>query len=54
MSPNYIQKSIKLYYLCNKTVINPVSDVNLNKNFQGEKDSGLAIKNYRTVCRYIF
>ena len=23
MSPNYIQKSIKLYYLCNKTVINP-------------------------------
>ena len=29
MSPNYIQKSIKLYYLCNKTVIN----LQLNKMF---------------------
>ena len=54
MSPNYIQKSIKLYYLCNKTVINLRLNNNVNKNFQGEKDSGLAIKNYRKVCRQIF
>ena len=50
MSLKYIKKSIKLYYLCNKTVIN----LQLSKNyinFQGEKDSGLAIKNYRKVCR---
>ena len=47
MSPNYIQKSIKLYYLCNKSVIKKIVD----KNLQGEKDSGLAIKNYKKVCR---
>ena len=47
MSPNYNQKSFKLYYLCNKSVIKKI----FHKNFQGEKDSGLAIKNYRKVCR---
>ena len=51
MSPNYIQKFIKIYYLCNKTVINLQSNEYVNKNFQGEEDSGLAIKNNRKVCR---
>ena len=51
MSPNYIQKSIKLYYLCNKTVINLYSNKIVDKNSQGEKDSGLDIKSYRKVCR---
>ena len=54
MSPNYIQKSIKLDYLCNKTVINLQLNKIVHEYFQGEKDSGLAFKNYRKVYRQKF